>query len=132
MSYSTRTVFRFLVPGLIAITIATVNPRNVARGAEQSPAAPSLKVSFAGLDLTKPRGTAILYARIRNAARTVCGSVDVFIWEEKASWNRCVDKAIADAVAKVGDDHLTAYYLARTNRHRAIVTAQTSTPAHAR
>jgi UrcA family protein len=91
-----------------------------------------VKVLFSDLDLSKPHGTATLYTRIRNAARTVCGPVDIALVEEKANWDQCVEQSTANAVAKVGDADLTAYYLAKTHRSYAIGTAQVSRPEHAR
>lgn len=77
----------------------------------------SLKVSFADLNVTNRQGTATLYTRIRNAARTVCGPApDISFVDARADWSRCVTDAIADAVAKVGNAHLTDYYLVKTNR----------------
>ena len=132
MNSSTRTVLRFLTLGLLALAGASVNPQNVAHGADQGRGASSMKVLIADLDLTKPQGTATLYGRIRNAARTVCGPVDIGLLQEKMIWDRCVNLSIANAVAKVGNANLTAYYLAHTNRSHAIVTAQASTPVHPR
>jgi UrcA family protein len=132
MNTSIRTPFRLLPLALLALACASVSPQNVARAAGWSRDAPSVTVSFSDLDLSKPRGTATLYTRIRNAARTVCGTIDIALVEEKVNWDECVDRSIANAVAKVGDPSLTAYYLAKTHRSYAIDTAQISRPQHAR
>jgi UrcA family protein len=82
----------------------------------------SLKVSFADLNLTKSEGTVTLFTRIRNAARTVCGPApDISFGDGRADWSRCVNDAIADAVAKVGDANLTDYYLVKTDRSKTSV-----------
>ncbi len=122
MDTSTRTGFPFLPVALICFAVAGVNPTNVARAADRSyKAQPSLKVSFGDLDLTSSQGTATLYSRIRNAARTVCGPVDRLLPDDWWDWTRCVNDTIADAVAKVGDANLKAYHRIRTNRSNTIV-----------
>jgi UrcA family protein len=122
MATSTRTGFPFLPAALVCLAVAGVNSQNVARAADRSyNAQPSLKVSFGDLDLTSRQGTATLYFRIRNAARTVCGPVDRLLPDDWWGWTRCVNNAIADAVAKVGDANLTAYHRIRTNRSNTIV-----------
>ena len=127
MNSSTPTVFRFLPLALIVLAGASVKPQTVARAADRRLDAPrTMKVFFSEVDLTKPEGTAILYTRIRNAARTVCGPVDIALQEERAYWNRCVNESIANAVAKVGNANLTAYHLAKTNGSHAIAAAQIS------
>jgi UrcA family protein len=81
----------------------------------------SLAVSVKDLDLTTHAGAVRAYSRIRNAARSVCGIVDVFP-EERAARDKCVDEAIASAVAKLGIDTLTDYYLAKTHPSHLIST----------
>jgi len=132
MNSSTRNVLRFLTLGLLVLAGASVSSHNVARGAAPDRSASSVKVLIADLDLTKPQGTATLYKRIRNAARTVCGPVDISLLAEKMIWDRCVEQSTADAVLKVDNTSLTAYYLAHTRRAHAIVTAQASTPVQVR
>jgi UrcA family protein len=122
-----RTPFRLLPLALLALACASISPQNVARAAGWSRDAPSVTVSFSDLDLSKPRGTATPYTRIRSAARTVCGTVDIRLVEE-VNWGQCVDQSIANAVAEVGDPNLTAYYLAKTHRSYGIDTAQISRP----
>jgi UrcA family protein len=128
-----RTAFRFLQLALVALAGLSVNPQNVARAADPGrDAPPSVKVRISDLDLATPEGTATLYMRIRNAARTVCPTMDIRLLEEKAVWDRCVNEAIANAVTKVGSANLTAYYLARTHRSHALATAQISKPVDPR
>jgi UrcA family protein len=91
-----------------------------------------VKVRISDLDLASPEGTATLYMRIRNAARTVCPTMDIRLLEEKTVWDRCVNESIANAVSKVGSANLTAYYLATTHRSHALATAQISKPVDPR
>jgi UrcA family protein len=70
---------------------------------------PWRRVNFADLDLTKTAGAAVLYARIKSAAREVCISTD---WLPKMSTvtDECRAQAVARAVADVNAPALTAYY----------------------
>ena len=86
----------------------------------------SVRVSVRDLNLTTHAGAVALYLRIRNAARSACGPVDIALTEEKAAWAKCVDEAIGNAVAKVGSTKLTEYYLAKTHRPHLITTAEIS------
>jgi len=87
---------------------------------------PSVTVSLRDLDLTTHVGVAAAYSRIRNAARSVCGPVDIFLAEERAARDQCVDEAILRAVTGLGSANLTDYYLAKTHRARLGTTAQIS------
>jgi UrcA family protein len=89
----------------------------------------SVRVSVKDLDLATPAGAVTAYARIRNAARSVCGAIDIALPEEKAAWDKCVDGAIGRAVAAVGGARLTDYYRAKTHRPHSITTAQISQAA---
>jgi UrcA family protein len=74
----------------------------------------SVRVLVKDLDLGTHAGVVTLYLRIRNAARFVCGYADSIFLEEKAAWDRCVHKAIENAVAQVDSANFTDFYLART------------------
>jgi UrcA family protein len=122
MNTLTRTVFPIQL-ALLSLAATIVSPHSVVHAAARSHVAQrSLKVSFADLNLTKRAGTVTLFTRIRNAARTVCGPApDISFADGRADWNRCVNDAIADAVAKVGDANLTDYYLVKANRSNTSV-----------
>lgn len=116
--------YPFLPFALISLAAAaSVNTQSVVHAADRTHKEQHvLRVSFADLDLTSTKGTVTLYTRIRNAARTVCGPVDIDLPDDSADWTRCVDDAIANAVATVGDANLTDYYLVKTNRsHTRVV-----------
>ena len=122
MNTLTRTAFPIQL-ALLSLTAVSVNPQSVVHAADRShEVRRSQKVSFADLDLTNRQGTVTLYARILNAARSVCGPVDIGLADDQADWTRCVNDAIATAVAKVKDANLTDYYLVKTNRsHTSLV-----------
>lgn len=77
--------------------------------------APTIKVSYAELDINKPRGLAVLYSRIEHAAKIVCG-VD----ETRRELSRgrlakaCYSTAMDDAVRQINRPTLTAFHRAKT------------------
>jgi len=80
----------------------------------------SVTVHYADLNLSSPQGAAALYRRIKWAAQDVCGWNDDLL-EMDVDAQPCVDKAIADAVTRVGRFELTAIYNAK-HRERLAVT----------
>lgn len=63
--------------------------------------APSVRISYADLDLSTNEGQHILYRRVAQAARQVCPEVDPrVLWQKTASRN-CQNTAIAQALRDV-------------------------------
>jgi UrcA family protein len=125
---SRRTALQVLPVAVAMMADPCIDSRNMAYAAVHHEP-PSVRVSVKDLNLTTQAGAAALYRRIRNAARSVCGPVDIALPEEKAAWDRCVEEAIEGAVANVGSARLTEYYLAKTHRPHLITTAEISKPA---
>ena len=75
-------------------------------------------VKFGDLDLTHSQGAAVLYTRIRSAAREVCVPEYNWVMEMRAISAKCRDEAIARAVGEVNAPALTAYYQGRTGAKR--------------
>ena len=76
-------------------------------------------VSFADLDINHPAGAAVLYQRIRAAAREVCRPIserDLAVAELTRS---CVQDAIARAVTEVNAPKLSQYH--ETEAHLLVV-----------
>ncbi len=71
-------------------------------------------VKYADLNISSPAGAAVLYRRIRVAADQVCGEYGGRGLARIARAQACADKAIADAVASVGNDTLNSVYAAKT------------------
>jgi UrcA family protein len=88
----------------------------VAAAGESDNELPKRVVHFADLDLTHNAGVAVLYARIRFAAREVCGPIDERRWQALVARNRCVTQAIARAVTDVNVPTLTSYHLTKTGQ----------------
>jgi UrcA family protein len=128
MFASKRTVLRVLPVVMATIAGGGLDPGSAAYAAI-GPAPPSVTVPVKDLDLTTHAGVVTLYRRIRAAARSVCGDVNIVYLEQRAESDRCVDRTIGDAVAKVGNANLTDYYLTKTRRPQLITTARNSRPA---
>ena len=93
-----------LISSLALMSIAHAGP---------VPQAPQIVVHFADLDLTRAEGATVLYQRLEAAAEVVCGREDRDI-ERSVQFKKCVQRAIANAVANVGRPAVTTYYRART------------------
>jgi UrcA family protein len=100
---------------LLTILLGSLNACADATATERGADVPSRRVRFADLDLTRGAGAAVLYSRIHSAAREVCEPAIVsFPQKWMVGTRRCVDEAIARAVADVNTPALTSYYLAKT------------------
>jgi UrcA family protein len=82
-----------------------------------------ITVKYADINVSNPQGAAALYARIQWAARQVCLPLDGRDLSSKARMGACMHKAIADAVAKVGQPALFDAFNAHNGRSTAIVLA---------
>ena len=71
-------------------------------------------VNFADLDLSHGAGVAALYARIRTAAREVCGQPDTRQLQAYMSSRRCTEQAVARAVHDANAPRLISYHLAKS------------------
>lgn len=115
MFASKRSVLRVLAVVMALIAGGGLVPGSAAYAARgRTP--PSLRVPVRDLDLTTHAGVVTLYRRIHAAARIVCGDVDIVYLEQRAESDRCVAKAIGNAVAEVGNASLMHYYLTKTRR----------------
>jgi UrcA family protein len=77
--------------------------------------APTIKVSYAELDINKPRGLEVLYSRIQRAAKIVCGNDHML--QELARGRHaaaCYKTAVDDAVRQINRPTLTALHRAKT------------------
>jgi UrcA family protein len=81
--------------------------------AQDSPDALQQKVKYADLDVSRTAGANALYARISMAANNVCRDLNHGDLATKVFFNRCVDKAVSDAVAKVDQPALYSVYSAK-------------------
>ena len=65
-------------------------------------------VRYSDLDLSRPQDARRLYARIQGAARAVCENYRSADLQRAQIYRRCMDKAVADAVAKVQSAQVAA------------------------
>jgi UrcA family protein len=79
---------------------------------------PQAVVKYSDLNLSTQQGATALYGRIAATADKVCNAyaVDNRNVGAKMQANACVRKAIAEAVAKVGQPELFTIYGAKNNR----------------
>lgn len=65
-------------------------------------------VHYADLNLESAAGIESLYARIRSAAKKVCGSAERTDLDAQSAMRTCREAAVANAVAKTGNAALAA------------------------
>jgi UrcA family protein len=75
-------------------------------------------VRFIDVDLSKIDGAVVLYARLRQAAGTVCRPLESRELGFAEKHRVCMDKAISDAVASVNRPLLSQYHQLRTKGDR--------------
>ena len=95
---------------------------SVASSAADQGDAHQVTVKYGDLALTQP-GAVALYSRIRAAAEGVCKNSEDRILSFKASQDACVHKAIADAIAKIGQPALTAVYYSKNGSSPTVILA---------
>ncbi|HEY8508743.1 MAG TPA: UrcA family protein [Steroidobacteraceae bacterium] len=93
---------------LLVLATALVQP---ASGATANANAPrQAVVNYSDLNLASPQGAAKLYARIRQAAKSVCGTPGSFYLRLRQLQQECIDQAIDAAVREVDHPGLTAHH----------------------
>jgi UrcA family protein len=96
-----------VLSSLIALAIGSAS----FEAAAADGAAPSVKVSYADLDLSRPAGAQMLYRRLKHAAASVCGpSVKPAELDRYAAWKSCYEPALHNAVMQVGAPGVFARY----------------------
>jgi UrcA family protein len=78
--------------------------------AESHAAPPTIKVAYAGLDVSQPVAAQLLYRRLQLAAQGVCGRLDPIDTAAYLRWQRCYDAALQRAVLQVNAPQLLALY----------------------
>jgi UrcA family protein len=101
------------LPALIAVTTFAACSLPIAR-ADTAFEPRAVTVRFADLDTTNAHGAAVLYQRIKNAAKIVCQELGSDRQLARMSlYANCVSKAIGNAVVRVDRPAVTAYAAAR-------------------
>jgi UrcA family protein len=91
---------------LLALATALVQPASGATAYAPRQAV----VNYSDLNLADPRGAAKLYTRIRQAAKSVCGTPESFYLKLRQLRRDCVDQAVDAAVREVDHPGLTAHH----------------------
>jgi UrcA family protein len=106
------------IAATLGFSAADASASNLSTDRSVPGAPPTYVVRFADLDLAKIEGVTTLYGRLSHAAREVCDPLISTRWFPE-KYHACVDKAIADAVAKVNRPLLTQYHQLRTKGDKA-------------
>jgi UrcA family protein len=109
-----RAITRVLAPA--AMTLLMMSLFANARAAGDSEEAKSVTLQYLSRDLDSPQGASIFYRRIRAAATKVCSPLESRALERKALWDQCFNHAVANAVAAVHNEALSAYHMQYTQR----------------
>jgi UrcA family protein len=65
-------------------------------------------VAYGDLNLDSPQGAQMFYSRVKNAARSVCASLDDRDLITKAAWQKCYDHAVGSAMSQVSGNAAVA------------------------
>jgi UrcA family protein len=71
---------------------------------------PSVVVKYGDLDLGTVEGVVTLHARLRRAAKDVCGQLDSRVLGLREYYAHCVSEAVTTSVARVGNPSLTSFH----------------------
>jgi UrcA family protein len=106
-----RTILAYVAAAWLACGLAVSNV--------QAGDARSETVKFGDLNLTSQAGVEALYGRIHAAARRVCEMPA----GEQAAFSGCMAKAERQAIGKVNNSSLTAFYQKKTGSEPLTITA---------
>jgi UrcA family protein len=93
-----------------------LGPLSAVAATEPPDEVPSRRVNYADLDLTHNAGVAVLYARIKSAARAVCLPTHNWVPEDNKATQQCREQALSRAIADVNAPALTDYYFRKTKQ----------------
>ena len=100
-----RILATIIIVAASTLTVATADARS---RADRGP--PSVKVSYADLNLQRPEGAKTLYRRLQAAARQVCSTTSTnrsFSLGTKKNESNCYRDALSAAVTRIDNVHLT-------------------------
>lgn len=73
----------------------------------------SVVVRFGDLNLNSQTGIASLHKRIRNAAESVCGSLETRVLGLRDAYAECVNDAVSNGVAAVANPNLSNFHASK-------------------
>jgi UrcA family protein len=107
--------------GLIGFLAGPLNAGAYAISSLEPP--PARVVRYGDLDLSRQPAAAVLYTRIKSAAREVCQPLDTWTLGLLREESDCREAAIGRAVTDVNSPELTAYYQTK-NKARGTLNGQ--------
>lgn len=93
-----------LLPAAVALTLSGLANASISSHLE------SVTVKYGDLNLNTRTGVATLHARLKSAAKTVCGPLDIRVLGLRDEYDRCVSDAVKQSVAAVGNEELSRYH----------------------
>jgi UrcA family protein len=103
--------------GALALSFAGICTAEDTTGAAQE------TVKYSDLNVSRTAGADALYTRISMAAGDVCRILDHGDLSSKLNFDRCVHKAIANAVAKLDQPALNSVYNAKNPAAKPVMLA---------
>jgi UrcA family protein len=105
---------------MILATLGCVLAAGGAFAAESRPAmeTTSVRVSYGDLDLSRAEGASMLYGRLKDAARKVCGHSYYRDLVPFVNTKKCYTRALEDAVLTVEKQSLVTLHRAKTTTSR--------------
>jgi UrcA family protein len=95
---------------LLPLAIALAMTGLASAGTRVDAGTPSVVVQYGDLNLNSRAGVLALHARLRSAAQDVCSPLDSRVLGLLEQYESCVDDAVAQSVAAVGNDSLSKYH----------------------
>ena len=76
----------------------------------------SKKIGYSDLDLEQPADVAVLYERIKHAAKIVCTDKTAIWGYHRRNFNRCYQRVVNKAVTSMDNNMLTTLHPGQENR----------------
>ena len=100
----------------LSLTTGSMVAAGVAAAADRLDGDPGITVRYSRAELATPRGTALLYARLKLAAQQACPGGEALDPMRAVPGRACYDAALATAVAHIQQPRLTALHRRNSTR----------------
>jgi UrcA family protein len=103
--------YRNHLPGLLLCSLSALSIAPGCLSTAYAADAPSKRVSYANLNLSRPADVQVLYMRLKTAAAGVCGRQPERLEISRyAHWRRCYEPTLHDAVMQIDAPQLLSLY----------------------